>query len=130
MKMKKNTFIVERTGTGYSAYAKDDNINAGTTGETIAELKSNILEALNLLFEHQGKKTVSQDDIEIQVDLAQFFEYYKVINASAFSKRIKINPQLLNQYVKGIKDPSVKQREKITAGLKELGKELIELNYV
>jgi len=34
-KNKKNIFMVEKTNTGFSAFAKDDNINVGTTGATI-----------------------------------------------------------------------------------------------
>ncbi|HCN84009.1 MAG TPA: XRE family transcriptional regulator [Sphingobacteriaceae bacterium] len=122
-------FIVEKTATGFSAYAKDDNIAVGTTGSTITELKSNIVEAMNLYREELNKKPVTEDKITITFDLQQFFEYYKVINASAFSNRIRLNPQLLNQYVKGSKEPSAKQLEKINTGLKELGKELMELEF-
>lgn len=127
--MKTYTFIVERTSTGYSAYAKDDHINATTTGNTIAEVKTNALESLNLLFQNTGKKIVTADSIVIQLDIPQFFEYYKVINAKAFSERIGINTQLLNQYIKGVKEPSPKQVSKIARGLREIGKELQELDF-
>lgn len=127
--MRTYTFIVEKTNTGYSAYAKDDGINAATTGSTITQIKSNALDALNLLFEHKGKKEVTIDNIVIQLDIPQFFEYYKIINAKAFSERIGINTQLLNQYIKGVKTPSEKQVSKIAQGLREVGKELMELDY-
>lgn len=127
--MKSYTFIVERTETGYSAYAKDDGINAITVGSTIKEIKLNALESLNLLFEHNGKKPVGPENIIIQLDIPQFFEYYKVINAKAFSERVGINTQLLNQYIKGSKVPSEKQVAKIASGLREVGKELMELDY-
>jgi len=127
--MKNYIFIVEKTNTGYSAYAKDESINASTTGATITEIKSNASEALNLLFEFKGKKPIADDNIVIQLDIPQFFEYYKVINAKAFSERIGINTQLLNQYIKGVKVPSDKQVSKIAQGLREIGKELMELDY-
>lgn len=127
--MKSYTFIVERTDTGYSAYAKDDSINVVTVGSTITEIKSNALEALNLLFEHNGKKQVEPENIVIQLHVPQFFDYYKIINAKAFSERVGINTQLLNQYIKGSKVPSEKQVAKIASGLREVGKELMELDY-
>lgn len=126
--MKVYTFIVEKTDTGFSAYAKDERINAVTVGSSITEIKSNALEAINLLFEHQGKRTVSVENIVIQLDIAQVFNYFE-INAKAFSNRIGMNPQLLNQYINGTKDPSQKQVSKIAEGLKQFGKELVEIEY-
>lgn len=127
--MKIYIIIVEKTDTGYSAYAKDDHINAVTVGSTITEVKKNALESLNLLYEQQGKKQVTLEDISIQLDLPQVFDYFE-INAKAFSERIKMNTQLLNQYINGSKEPSAKQISKITKGLREFGKELMELDYM
>jgi len=45
--------IVEKTKTGYSAYAAKFPIY--TVGSSLTQLKANILEALNLYFEKQGK---------------------------------------------------------------------------
>lgn len=126
--MKHYIFIVEKTDTGFSSYAKDENIHAVTVGASISEIKSNALEALNLLFEHQGKRTVSAKCIIIQLDIAQVFNYFE-INAKAFSHRIGMNPQLLNQYINGTKEPSHKQVSKIAEGLKQFGKELVEIEY-
>ncbi len=126
--MKHYIFIVEKTNTGFSAYAKDENINAVTTGATITEIKRNALEALNLLFEYQGKKPVSENNIIVQLDITQVFSYFE-INAKAFSNRIGMNAQLLNQYINGTKEPSHKQVSKIAEGLRQFGKELVELEY-
>ena len=128
--MKKYKFIVEKTNTGFSAYSADfEEYPAATTGSTITEIKANALEALNLLFDYDGKKQIAAEQIVIQLDIPQFFEYYKVINAKAFSERVGINTQLLNQYIKGSKVPSDKQVGKIASGLSEVGKELMELDY-
>jgi predicted RNase H-like HicB family nuclease len=53
--MRKIKVIVEKTGTGYSAFAED--FPVATTGKTIDKLKSNILEALNLYFEEEKNIT-------------------------------------------------------------------------
>jgi len=127
--MKKYEFIVEKTNTGFSAYAKDDNINVGTTGKTMTELKSNILEAFNLLNEHQNKKPITAENIFIQLDLNQFFEYYgDLIKAQGVAKRIGMNQSLLAQYIGGDKKPSGKQTTRIIQGLKETAKEILELD--
>lgn len=129
--MKQIKFIVEKTATGYAAYAEDyDNIPVGTTGQTMTELKENILSAMNLLRSHIGSKAVSAEAISIRLDLQQFFEYYKVINARALSKRVGMNSTLLSQYAGGKKKASEKQVARILKGVRELGKELTELELV
>ena len=94
----KYDMIVERTKTGYSAYAEKYPVY--TVGKTLEELKAKMLEALSLYFEAKGK-IVTEKDLRITLDLPQFFEFYKVINAKALSERIGMNQSLLAQYIKG-----------------------------
>jgi predicted RNase H-like HicB family nuclease len=56
----KTKIIVERTKTGYSAYA--EKFPVYTVGKSLEELKSNILEVINLYLEDQGK-SITQDDL-------------------------------------------------------------------
>lgn len=129
--MKKIGFIVERTSTGYSAYAENfDKCSVATTGSGIVDLKKNIVEATNLFLEHTNQKPVTENDIAIRYDLPQFFEFYKEINAAALSKRIGLNQTLLSQYVNGKKRPSEKQVQKILMGIRELGRELVEIDLI
>ncbi len=86
--MKKIEIIVERTRPGYSAYASKYPVY--TVGKSPEELRSNIVDALNLYFE-KDSKVIDEDNLKITLDLPQFFEFYKVINAKALSKRIGIN---------------------------------------
>ena len=119
--------IIERTKTGYSAYAEKYPVY--TVGGSLDELKANILEALNLHFEAQGK-TVTEQDLKITLDLPQFFEFYKVINAKALSERIGINQSLLAQYIKGNKKPSATQTQRILKGVQQVGKELAAIQFL
>ena len=66
--MKKIEMIVERTKTGYSAYA--EKYPVFTAGGDFEELKRNMLEALNLHFEEEGR-TITEDDLKITLDLPQ-----------------------------------------------------------
>ena len=125
--MKNYKFVVERTLTGFSAFAEDENLPVFTTGKDFEEIKTNILEALNLYLEHAGKKTATAENIITKLDLPSFFEFYSIINAKALSKRINMNESLLSQYVNGKKEPSEKQIQKILTGIKDLGKELMQL---
>jgi predicted RNase H-like HicB family nuclease len=123
MKIK---MIVEKTKTGYSAYA--ENYPVFTVGKTLEELKSSMLDAINLHFEKQ-KRTVVAENLKIHLDLQQFFEFYKVINAKALSNRIGINQSLLAQYIKGHKKPSPRQIERILKGVQQVGKELSAIQF-
>ena len=125
---KKIKVIVEKTKTGFSAYPLDDEIAAGTTGRTISELQDNILEVLNFYFEDLGY-TIRKENIAIEIDLQQFFQYYKVLNARHLAEKIGMNPTLLSQYVQGRKNPSQKQRDKIINGVQQIGKELAGLEF-
>ncbi len=125
IKDKNIKVIVEKTRTGFSAFAQDHEVY--TTGKTFAELKKNILEALNFYFEDEGRK-ISPKQIALEIDLKQFFQYYRVINAKFLAERIGMNPTLLSQYVQGRKKPSTQQTEKIIEGLNEIGKELSEIH--
>ena len=119
--------IIERTKTGYSAYS--EKFPVYTAGKSLEDLKSNILEAINLYLEDQGK-SVTEDDLRIMLDLPQFFEFYKVINAKALSERIGMNQSLLAQYIKGIKKPSASQTNRILKGVQQVGKELAGIRFL
>jgi predicted RNase H-like HicB family nuclease len=123
----KITIIVEKTKTGYSAYAEKYPVY--TVGKSLEELKSNILEAVNLLLEKSGK-SVTEDDLKIVLDLPQFFEFYKVINAKALSERIGMNQSLLAQYIKGVKKPSSTQTNRILKGVQQVGRELAGVQFL
>lgn len=121
----KVTVTIEKTDTGFSAFAKDFPVY--TTGKSLAELQRNIHEALNFYFEDENKQ-INYEDINLEIDLRQFFQYYKVINAKFLADRISMNPTLLSQYVQGRKKPSVSQTERILVGIREIGRELSELS--
>ncbi len=126
--MKKIVFIVEKTSTGYSAYAEDfKKIPAATSGNNLVELRRNIVDAYNSVAEYNGWKEVDIDAITVQLDLPQFFKFYKVINISGLSNRIVMSNTLLSQYIHGQKKASEKQIARIMTGVKELGKELANL---
>ena len=126
-KKRKIVAIVEKTDTGFSAFAVD--YPAFTTGKTISELSKNIVEALNLYFE-DDEIQISQKNINFEIDLKQFFQHYRVINSKFLAERIGMNPALLSQYVQGRKKPSAQQTEKILNGINEIGRELSELSLV
>ncbi len=124
----KYSFVVERTSTGFSAY--ENRLPIFTAGSTIHELRANALEAISLYEEESNAEGSVYNEVEFEIDLKQFFDYYKVINAKHLAVRIGMNETLLSQYVNGKKRPSKKQVERIIDGLHEIGKELTELILV
>ncbi len=90
--------IVEKTRTGYSAYA--EKFPVYTVGKSLEELKSNILEALNLYLDRKEKE-VTEEDLRIMLDIQQFFEFYKIINAKDFTdidELLKRYPNIGDRY--------------------------------
>lgn len=66
-KSGKILIIVEKSRTGYSAYAED--YAAFTTGSALCELVDNMVESLNLYFEAEGScKTVTAQDLVFIVE--------------------------------------------------------------
>jgi len=126
--MKKINITVEKTKTGFSALSED--FPVCTTGSNISEIRSNMIEAMNLYYEFtQHGKVISENELNLKLDLSSFFEFYKVINVKAFSNRVGMNQSLLAQYIKGIKKPSKAQTQRILKGVQKLGRELAEISF-
>src|SRR5690554_110612 len=87
----KLVMVIEKTDTGYSAFAEDYPIF--TTGRTIVELMANALEAANLAWEEEGLVFAPQN-LKFEIDFQQFFQYYKVLNANVLAEKIGMNPSL------------------------------------
>jgi hypothetical protein len=126
--MKKIKVKVEKTATGFSAYA--EKYDAFTTGKTIVDLTVNMVDSLNLYFkEAKIKQKVSAANINFELEVTSVFDVFP-INVKALADRIGMNYTLLSQYATGRKTPSPKQTEKIVEGIQEVGRELAELSLV
>ena len=122
---KKIVVIIEKTDTGFSAYAEDYTVY--TTGESMNELINNTHEAFSLYFEN---KEFNPARLAFEIDFKQFFQYYKVINSKALAEKIGMNPTLLSQYVQGHKKPSETQSRRILYGINRIGQELAEMSVI
>ncbi|MEO6522253.1 MAG: helix-turn-helix transcriptional regulator [Mucilaginibacter sp.] len=128
--MKKVDFIIEKGQDGYGAYREEAGGLVSTMGDTVSEIRTNIVEAYNMYASEAGKSEITTDQIELKYDLPSFFEFYREINASALGKRIGMHKSLLSEYINGGKKPSDNQVKRILTGIKELGRELSELELV
>lgn len=123
----KIVLTVEKTDTGFSAFS--NNYPIYTTGTTIPQLINNAYEAVNLFFEDEALE-INPKNIKFEIDLQQFFKYYRVINTKFLGEKIGMNPTLISQYVSGTKKPSSKQTEKILKGIHQIGMELMGINLL
>lgn len=129
MKKPKIKINITKEDIGYSAFTTVNKNFIATEAETFEELKTNILEAVNLAFEEAGFIYI-MEEVLFEYDLESFFDFYKVINAKALSERIGMNQSLLAQYIKGIKKPSMPQTKRILEGVQQIGRELSEVRFL
>ena len=125
------TVIVEKTGTGFSAYTKEID-GLATIGDNLTELKKNFNEVLHYYvsyLQEQGENVTTNDfTINYVLDLEQFFEYFNVINKSAFAEHYAgINQSLFRQYTKKLAPLSDDKMLQISRGLHKLADELSNL---
>jgi len=123
---KKINIIVEKTESGFSGYSEEYPIF--TTGRNVPELIDNALESVQLYFDE--KYEVTHENLKFEIDFAQFFNYFKVLNSKFLAEKIGMNPTLLSQYVQGHKKPSVNQTERILSGINQIGQELSEIKLI
>jgi hypothetical protein len=129
MKKPKILIKIVKEDVGYSASTLIENIFITTDGNTFEELKAGIVEAVNISFEDKGF-VYNIEEIKFIYDLESFFDFYKVINAKALSKRIGMNQSLLAQYINGNKKPSNTQTKRILQGVQQIGRELSEIRII
>jgi hypothetical protein len=127
IKMKKLKFIVEKNADGYWAHREEPGNNLiAAMGETLSQLRAEIVTAYNL-YQDNEKKKITEEQISLDFDLPSFFKLYKEINATGIGRRIGMQKSLISEYVNGKKKPSEKQKQKILDGIKSLVKELSEI---
>ena len=131
----RNTVILEKTSNGgYSAYLPGLP-GCISTGDSIADIKVNIREAINFHIEGMRieKFQIPEEfdgefDLTFKMDVASLFEWFSgILTKSGVSKITGMNQSLISQYVSGIKTPSRKQTKKIEHALHNLGHELLEI---
>lgn len=95
-------------------------------GATVKAAKENLMvcleDAREELEENGG--TAEAIDFRYQYDLQSFFEYFSFLNVTEIAKRAGINPSLMRQYVRGIKNAGEKTYSRLSACMTEISKEL------
>lgn len=131
-----NVKIEKQEDGTYIAYnTSGDNVTLIGTGDTVAEAKKDFEESLLSVkesYEEMGDPVPGAlgEKVVYKFDLSSLFEYYKILNISAFARYVGINDSLMRQYKKGNVAISEKQLEKIEEGIHTLGKEMMSLRLV
>ena len=128
--------IEKDTDGSYIAYNVDDSdFTLLGRGDSVAEARAdfnNSIQEIQSSFQDRGIAVPEELTAvpEFKFDLSSLFEYYSMINVSAFARYLGINPALMRQYKKGDVYVSEKQLKKIEEGIHTLGKELASLSIV
>ncbi|MCF8370559.1 MAG: type II toxin-antitoxin system HicB family antitoxin [Bacteroidales bacterium] len=126
--MKTIRIVIEKSSDHYSAYA--DNVEGiFGAGDTVAECKQSVLDAIDLMKEYNEKiPQVLQEEYQLtyHFDSVSFLNYYKgILSNSALERLTGINQKQMQHYASGLRKPREAQRQKITNALHKLGEELL-----
>ena len=135
--MKKIKAIIEKGDDGlYSIYLPDV-MGIYGTGETEAEAKEALFEAVDSAKEYAvesgewGDYIAFKSDFEFdyRYDLSGFFKTYSFFDVSALAGKLGLNASLLRRYKSGISKAETKQKEKIERGIHNLANELSMVKF-
>ena len=129
--MKIIKVLIGRSKDFYGAHSVNvKGINGG--GETIEDVKKSVLECIEIIKTFDDKNIPAalkgEYDIEWQLDVGSFLQYYKgIFSQTGIARLTGINEKQLNHYASGLKKPRPAQAKKIEAALHQLGSELLAL---
>ena len=118
---------IECNTTGfYSVYTNDD-FPFGFFGEgkTIEEAKADFIATFNAFRNDYKKRTGKNIDADFKfvMDVSALLRQYKeIINMRALSATTGISTVMLSQYASGTRHPKPAQRQRIIAGIHDMGR--------
>jgi predicted RNase H-like HicB family nuclease len=134
--MIKLVVIIEKTGTGYSAYVPDIP-GIATAAETFDELRENVKELLNVFVETAAEYGDPLPDIlkgeytiEYKFDIQAFMQWMsKVMSQRGLSEMADMNESLISQYASGNKKPGPKQLQRIQTAIHRFADDLHAISF-
>ena len=128
-----NVSIEKQEDGSYIAYNTNvDGYSLIGVGSTVAEAKKDFSDSMSEVAKVEEERlgavpAVFQNTPDYKFDLSSLFEYYSMINVSAFARFLGINDALMRQYRKGGAYISDAQLKKIEDGIHRLGNEFSRL---
>jgi transcriptional regulator with XRE-family HTH domain len=120
------TWQLEETKTGFSAYSEKFPIYS--SARDLESLMHQLNEAAALYFE-VSEEEETHFRHTLHIDFRTFFIHYKILNARILAQRIGMSSALLSQYIRGKKNPSVSQLQRIRKGMLQISQELAGVNF-
>lgn len=104
-------------------------------GNTVKDAKTDFMNSLQEVKTSEVERKGSANPIlstmpVFRFDLSSLFDYYSMLNVSAFARYLGINETLMRQYKKGNTYISDLQLQKIENGLHRLGADFLGLRLV
>ena len=123
--MKPVTFFIEKTNTGYSAYAQEYGIVA--VGKTHKAVQKDARDGLETQCDYLNED-LSQYEVKFTYDFAALIAALG-INMVALGEFIGMNPKLIEHYTSGRKKPSAPQKERLEQGLRQYAQVLLDFKF-
>ena len=134
--MGMNVAIEKQKDGTYIAYnTEESDITLIGSGSTVSEAKDDFFNSMQEAAEACkeagiGVPSLLNGDPVFKFDVSSLFEYYNMLNVSAFARYLGINEALLRQYKKGDTYISESQLKRIEEGIHALGLEFSRLKLV
>ena len=97
-----------------------------SVGASVKEAKDDLMACLAEAREDymESGNTPYEVEFHYQYDLQSFFDYFSFLNVTEIAKRSGINPSLMRQYTRGIKNAGEKTYERVADCMASITKEL------
>jgi len=134
--MEKLKVIIEKTGTGYSAYLPDVP-GIATAADTFDELRENVGEVVKVYIETAMEFGDPLPDFlkgeytfDFKFDIQAFMQWMsKVMSQRGLSEIADMNESLISQYASGIKKPGPKQLHRIQTAIHRFADDLHAISF-
>ena len=132
--MKKILVTVAQASDGTDwCHTEQDVFGGGLNGagNTVKEAKEDLAACLEDAKVDYVENGGTPYDVEFhyQYDLQSFFEYFSFLNVTEIAKRAGINPSLMRQYTRGIKNAGEKTYTRLTECMGNITKELSAASF-
>lgn len=128
---------IEKQADGtYIAYNKDESdATIIGTGNSVREAKDDFFNSIEETIEACKESGIAipgslDEEPVFKFDVSSLFEYYSMLNVSAFARYLGLNDALMRQYKKGGVYISESQLKRIEDGIHTLGNEFANLRLV
>lgn len=127
--MKKVVVTISQASDGtYWCHTDQDVYGGGLNGagDTVKAAKEDLAACLEEAKKDYAENGGKAYDVEFlyQYDLQSFFEYFSFLNVTEIAKRAGINPSLMRQYTRGIKNAGEKTYSRLAECMDNITKEL------